>query len=708
MSIEARSSRRRRILVVDDDPTLRILASEALTSQGFEVREAESSARGLELFQSVAPDLVLLDVQMPGMDGFTVCERMRGLPGGLLTPIVIMTGLDDVDSICRAYEARATDFITKPLSWIILIHRVEYLLRAGENVVELQRNRERLEKAQRLARVGSWDVDLASGELRASAQLRAILGLAPEPDEKPLDPGPLVERIHADDRSGLFEAVQLCREGGASLQADYRIVLDDRSERILHTQAEVVRDERGRPARLEGTIQDVTERRRSEEQIRYLAYHDTLTGLGNRRLFKERLELAIAHARRRDALLGVLFFDLDQFKRINDTLGHSVGDRLLQGVADRLVASVRDSDLVARTELATAISRFGGDEFTVLLTQLAQVQDLAKVARRLLEVLARPFSLEGHEVVITASIGLAAWPTDGEDGEVLLRNADAAMYHAKEQGRNNYQFYAASMNEVALQRLILETRLRRALERGEFEVHYQPKLARDGRSVAGMEALARWRDPELGVVLPGEFIPIAEETGLIGALGDFVLRRSCEDRQRWTEAGFPPVPVAVNLSAHQFRGGRLAERVGRILAETGLAPALLELEITESTLLHDEATVVEALEQLRALGVRVAVDDFGTGYSSLAYLRTLPVDALKIDRGFVRGISDNPDEAALTAAIVSMGHALRLRVVAEGVETEGQHALLEGWGCDEYQGFLFAHPMPGDALERWWRARTDG
>jgi EAL domain-containing protein (putative c-di-GMP-specific phosphodiesterase class I) len=279
------------------------------------------------------------------------------------------------------------------------------------------------------------------------------------------------------------------------------------------------------------------------------------------------------------------------------------------------------------------------------------------------------------------------------------------MYHAKEQGRNNYQFYAASMNEVALQRLILESRLRRALERGEFEVHYQPKLGRDGRRVSGMEALARWRDPELGVVLPGEFIPIAEETGLIGALGDFVLRRSCEDRKRWSAEGFPPVPVAVNLSAHQFRGGRLAERVGRILDETGLAPALLELEITESMLLHDEATVVAALEQLRARGVLVAVDDFGTGYSSLAYLRKLPVDALKIDRGFVHGISENADEAALTAAIVSMGHALRLRVVAEGVETENQRVLLDRWGCDEFQGFLFAHPMPGDALARWWRER---
>lgn len=573
----------------------------------------------------------------------------------------------------------------------------------AERVRELRESRERLASAQRMARMGSWRFDPETGLAEVSDELLAIVGL-----DDALGPRAfkeLLARVHPDDRAAVLEAGRRCLAGGGSLHLDHRIVLPDGSERILTLQAKLVRDVDGETAVLEGSAQDVTDRKRAEEQVRFLAYHDGLTGLGNRRLFKERLDVAVAQARRSGVPFGVLFLDLDHFKRINDTLGHSVGDGVLQGVADRLVTSVRESDLVARAELATAVSRFGGDEFTILIDRVGQPQDLVKVARRLLAALSRPFPLEGHDVVITASIGIAAWPGDGDDAEVLLRNADAAMHHAKAQGRNNAQFYAASMNEVARQRLILESRLRRALERGEFEVHYQPKLARDGLRVAGMEALARWRDPELGVVLPGEFIPIAEETGLIGQLGDFVLRRSCEDRRRWSEEGLPPVPVAVNLSAHQFRGGRLAERVCRILDETGLAPELLELEITESTLLHDEETVVEALEALRARGVRVAVDDFGTGYSSLAYLRRLPVDALKIDRGFVRGISENPDEAALAAAIVSMGRALRLRVVAEGVETEGQRALLDRWGCDEFQGFLFARPMPGKALERWWRER---
>ncbi len=695
-------TRRRRILVVDDDPTLRLLASEALTSQGLEVREAENGTRALELFQTESPDLVLLDVQMPGLDGFTVCERIRGLPGGLHTPIVIMTGLDDVDSICRAYEAHATDFITKPLSWIILVHRVEYLLRASENVVELHLSRERLEKAQRLARVGSWEVDIASGELRASAQLHSILGLGPEPDEKPLDPGRLVERIHPDDRPGLFEAVRYCRDGGASLQADYRIVLDDRSERILHAQGEIVRDERGRPARLEGTVQDVTERRRSEEQIRYLAYHDTLTGLGNRRLFKERLGLAIAHARRRESPLGVLFLDLDQFKRINDTLGHSVGDAVLKGVADRLVASVRESDLIVRpsgTDFATAISRLGGDEFTLLLTDLGEVEHLAKVARRILETLSRPFVLDAHQVVISASIGITAWPFDGDDVETLLRNADTAMYHAKDQGRNNFQFYTEAMNRAAQQRLTLESKLRRALDADEFEVHYQPKVELGSGRIAGLEALVRWRDPEAGLVLPDAFIPMAEETGLIGPLGDRVLRTVCHQLAAWQRDGRPCLPVSINLSPQHFRQRDLAASIEAALCAVGVGPGWLEIEITESTLLRDEETVSATLRALHDRGIRIALDDFGTGYSSLNYLRRLPVDTLKIDRSFVRDIEKDASGAALIEAIIAMAKALRLKVVAEGVETPGQRDLLRRWGCDEFQGFVFSPALPVEALE---------
>ena len=689
------------VLVVDDDATMRMLVGEALAPGGLEVVEAEDGRAALDALRRRVPDVVLLDVQMPGPDGFAVCEEIRRQPLLADTPVVMMTGLDDVESIRRAYEVGATDFVTKPINWLILAHRVRYLLRASANWTELRKSQERLSNAQRLARMGSWRLDLPSGVLHASDELLALSGL--ESGGPPLRRDVFFEMVHPEDRDALAEASLACARDGTPLHIDHRIVLADGTERILHSQAERLVDENGEPLALEGTAQDVTDRKRAEEQIRYLAYHDSLTGLGNRRLFKERLAMALTHARRNEWAVGVLFLDLDHFKRINDTLGHSVGDQLLQGVADRLVASVRDTDLVARHELPSAISRLGGDEFTILLEGLQEAQDLAKVARRILDALSRPFLLGGHEVVISGSIGITAWPEDGDDVEVLLRNADAAMYHAKEQGRNNYQFYAQSMNQVALRRLILEGKLRRALEQGEFEVHYQPKVSLADGNITGLESLLRWRDPDLGLVMPGDFIPIAEETGLIGPLGDWVARAVCRQIADWTRRGLPAVPVSLNLSAHQFRSDKLVAQIWEALRASSVDPRRLELEITESTLMHDAQRVVAQLQELRALGIQISLDDFGTGYSSLSYQRRLPVDALKVDRSFVRDIATRSEDAALAAAIVSMGKALRLRVVAEGVESEPQRALLHGWGCDEMQGFLVSPALAPDALERFWK-----
>ncbi|RIL03947.1 MAG: hypothetical protein DCC71_14615 [Proteobacteria bacterium] len=689
------------VLVVDDDPTMRVLVAETLEPDGIEVAETPDGDAALALLHGRTPDLVLLDVEMPGLDGFGVCERIRRVPGGADLPVVMMTARDDVESIRRAYEAGATDFLTKPIPWLILAHRVRYLLRASANLAELRQSRARLANAQRLARMGSFQIDIPSLALHVSDELLDIYGLPPGTAP---GIGRLMRLVHPDDRAALEEASALCARGEKPLHADHRIVLPGGTERILHSQARLVIGDEGRASHIEGTVQDVTERKRAEEQIRYLAYHDSLTGLGNRRLFKERLAMAVAQARRGGWRAGVLFLDLDHFKRINDTLGHSVGDALLQGVADRLVLSVRESDAVARDDMPSAISRLGGDEFTILLTAIDDVQDLAKVARRILESLARPFHLSGHEVVVGGSIGITAWPDDGDDVEALLRNADTAMYHAKEQGRNNYQFYAASMNAVALRRLILEGKLRRALEQGEFELHYQPKVSLRSGRVSGLEALLRWRDPELGLVLPADFIPIAEETGLIDPMGAWALSAVCREIAALRARGVAPPPVAVNLSAHQFRHGRLVEQVRRALRESALEPTALELEITESVLMQDEQRVVAALETLRGDGVAISIDDFGTGYSSLSYLRRLPVDVLKIDRSFVRDIERCADDAALAASIVTMARALRLRVVAEGVETEGQRRLLEQFGCDEIQGFLIAPALPLAQVEERLRS----
>jgi diguanylate cyclase (GGDEF)-like protein/PAS domain S-box-containing protein len=688
------------VLVVDDDRTMRFLVGETLAPHGLEVVEAHDGAAALEVLRRRVPDLVLLDVRMPGLDGFAVCEEIRRHPAAADVPVVMMTGLDDLESIRRAYEVGATDFVTKPLNWLILSQRVRYLLRASANLSELRASRARLTAAQRLARMGSWRIELGNGELHISEEFLDLFGL--EPGSATVARERMWDRIHPEDRQSLEDAARRCIEEGTPLHVDHRVVLPDGSERIVHSQAQLVIDEDGAVIGLDGTAQDVTERKRAEEQIRYLAYHDSLTGLGNRRLFQERLSMALAQARRSEGKVGVLFLDLDHFKRINDTLGHSLGDALLQGVADRLVASVRETDLVARRELSGAISRLGGDEFTILLSEISDAQDLAKVARRVLAALARPFHLGGHDVVIGGSIGITAWPDDGDDAETLLRNADTAMYHAKEQGRNNYQFYAQSMNAVALRRLILEGKLRRALEQDEFELHYQPKASLASGALTGLEALLRWRDPELGLVLPGDFIPIAEETGLIGRLGEWALREATRQVAAWRARGLAPVPVSVNLSPHQFRSGQLVAQVRAALSESGAPADALELEITESTYLHDESRVIAQLEELRGIGVRISLDDFGTGWSSLSYLRRLPVDVLKIDRSFVRDVAERSDDAALVAAIVSMAKALRLRVIAEGVERDAQRVALRGFGCDEMQGFLLSPAVPAREVERFF------
>ena len=450
-----------------------------------------------------------------------------------------------------------------------------------------------------------------------------------------------------------------------------------------------VRNASGEITNYVGISQDITVRKEAEQRLAYLANHDALTGLPNRTLFNDRLNHALAHGERYKQGLAILFLDLDRFKVINDTLGHDIGDQLLQNLAQRLTKSLRGSDTVAR---------WGGDEFTILVDELDSPQDAVAVARRVLDVLTEPFLLNGHEIFVTGSIGITLYPKDGRDAQVLLSNADAAMYRAKEKGGNNYQFYTAAMNASALDRLRLESDLRRALEREEFFLHYQPKVdIRSGR-IVGVEALIRWDHPTLGMVSPQQFIPLAEETGLIIPIGEWVLRTACTQNQAWHSAGACSIRVAVNISAQQFKKENLTETVTRILDETGLPHDLLELEITESVMMQDMERAIAVLSELSARGIRFSIDDFGTGYSSLVYLKRLPIDILKIDRSLVSQMPEDPDDTAIAAAIISMGKSLNLQVIAEGVETEQQLAFLLQQGCDEAQGFLFSRPVAADKM----------
>jgi diguanylate cyclase (GGDEF)-like protein len=436
---------------------------------------------------------------------------------------------------------------------------------------------------------------------------------------------------------------------------------------------------------------EASQRKQAEEKLVHLAHYDALTGLPNRNLLQDRLRQSLAVAHRNQAKVALMFLDLDRFKNINDSLGHLVGDRLLQEVAGRLSGTIRAGDTVAR---------LGGDEFVLVLQGMRAASDAALVAQNLLDAVQPPVMLDGAELHVSASIGISLYPDDGTDVEALMRAADVAMYHVKDGGRNGYKFFAATMNAAATRRMTIETQLRQAIRRRELVLHYQPQIELATRRVRAVEALVRWNHPEHGLILPGEFIGVAEESGLILQIGTWALAEACAQNRAWQAFGAPKVPVCVNLSARQFRDHALVTQVRRILAETGLEPQYLELEITETTLMHHSDSTLAILEELNGMGIELAVDDFGIGYSSLSYLKRFPVDKLKIDQSFVRDIPGDPDDAAIAAAIISLGASLKLRSVAEGVETEAQLEFLAGRGCDSVQGHLICPPLPAEEMER--------
>jgi diguanylate cyclase (GGDEF)-like protein/PAS domain S-box-containing protein len=439
----------------------------------------------------------------------------------------------------------------------------------------------------------------------------------------------------------------------------------------------------GKPLGLIVIGRDITEKKRAEQQLTYLAQVDTLTGLPNRHMLYERLSQTIKQAQRSGQHIACMYVDLDRFKMVNDTYGHWIGDKLLVEVAARLRGCLREDDTVGR---------LGGDEFAIVLNQLTRAEDAAMVAQKVIDALAQPFDLEGHESFATASIGIAIYPGDGDNADDLLRNADTAMYRAKEQGRNNHQFYLRKMNERLAQRLQLESSLRGAMERGEFTLHYQPKAELAGGAMCGFEALLRWERPGHGLVSPAEFVPVLEDTGLIVPVGEWVLSTVCAQIQDWQRQGLRPLPVAVNISARQFQAKILDGFVARI-AEARIDPSLIKLELTESLLMKEAEESARTLDRLKASGVRLSVDDFGTGYSSLAYLKRFPLDEIKIDRAFIRDVISDPDDAEIALTIIKLAHSLNLRVVAEGVETEAQLSFLRSHGCDEIQGYYFARPQ---------------
>ncbi|MHC1724995.1 MAG: putative bifunctional diguanylate cyclase/phosphodiesterase [Syntrophobacteraceae bacterium] len=681
-------------LVVDDDRGARLLATALLEEAGFRVEQASDGFDALSVFERVTPGIVLLDVVMPKMDGFEVCREIRKSEQGLHIPVLMMTGLDDIESINRAYEAGATDFITKPINWAILHHRLRYMWRASlmsDNLRKSEMKNRALINAlpDLLLRI---DKDGGILELKESSGFDRVFSPAR------LTAGTIGEVFSGEVSQLIMDRLARAITSGEMQFFEHKFQLD---ENTYYYDWRIVNS--GKDEAL-AIVRDITERKRTEERIFRLAYHDLLTGLLNRNSFKDHLAQAVAHAQRHGRYVATLFLDLDRFKRINDTFGYKVGDLLLQAVAARIQDCVRKSDKMARHvagEWSQSVSRLGGDEFTILLPEINHIQDTAKVAKRILEAVSRPQIIAGHEIFITGSMGITVYPLDGADPDTLLKNADAAMYSAKEQGRNNFQFYSESMNASSFKRLALENALRKALDREELSIHFQPQVNINSGQVTGMEGLLRWEHPEIGRVSPADFIPLAEETGLIVPIGEWVLCKACIQNKMLQDLGLPSKRVSVNISSVQFRPGSLVKAVTHALDISGLDPSCLELELTESALMKNMEESSQILHELKSMGLRVAIDDFGTGYSSLAYLTRFPLDILKIDRSFIRDIPADQDNAAIATAIIAMAHSLNLEVIGEGVETEEQLLFLQKQGCDAVQGYYFSPALPVDELKKY-------
>jgi diguanylate cyclase (GGDEF)-like protein/PAS domain S-box-containing protein len=675
------------ILVVDDDQLMLAILRDALTSAGFEVTQAADGVSALHYFTMVQPDLVLLDLFMPAKDGCETCREIRILPRGQYIPILMMTGLDTADSVHRAFDAGATDFIAKPINAELLVHRVRYMLRASQNVNRLAESQARLEMLK--VAVDSLTIGITFCDVNgiiiylnpAEAQMHGYeVGELIGKEARKFSPINRIRPIAAEQMKELGvwrrESVNVRKNGEEFAALLTSIPVNDSEERCLG---------------IITTCEDISYRKVAEEKIHQLAYYDVVTGLPNRGMFLERLHQTLAQAQRDKDKVNLIFLDLDNFKDINDTQGHDVGDKLLRSVAERLSACMRDSDVLAR---------LGGDEFVVVCPTVNAQESVAAVIQRIMAIFKAPFEIEGRQIYTSASIGIAVYPDDSQDASALFRCADTAMYQAKNDGRAQYRFFSAELNQKIIQRVALEHSLRKGMEREEFFLHYQPLWDLKTAKMVGVEVLLRWQSPEYGLMQPATFISLLEDSGLINNVGEWVLRTACNQMREWTKTEHHEMKMAVNVSGRQLKHPGFLEMLTTIIQETGVDPTKLELEFTESVIMENAEKTVEIFRKVREMGIRLSIDDFGTGYSSLNYLKHFPVDRIKIDRSFVVDINRNESDAAIIEAIVSMAQSLNLRVIAEGVENSDQLDSLTRLGCDEVQGFYLAMPMHAEALAK--------
>jgi diguanylate cyclase (GGDEF)-like protein/PAS domain S-box-containing protein len=682
------------LLLIEDNPGDARLLREMINEQGghdTEFTHVQTMAEAEKYLAEWKFDIILLDLGLPDAAGLQAVRRAHAAAPH--TPLVVLTGLDDESLAGQALQEGAQDYLIKGQI------EARGLLRALRYAVERKTMEEALfvekERAQvTLNCIGDGVVctDIAGSITFVNLVAESMTGWTlQEACGQPM--GDVFKIIDATTREVIANPMELAvgLDRTVHLPANCILIRRDGFETPIEDSVAPIHDREGQATGAVIVFRDVSIARAMALQMAHSAQHDFLTGLPNRMLLNDRVTHAISLAPRHMKKVAVLFLDLDGFKHINDSLGHPIGDKLLQSVTARLIECVRGSDTV---------SRQGGDEFVVLLSEIEQAEDAAISARRMLHSVAEPHSINKHDLHITTSIGVSVYPDDGLDAETLIKNADTAMYQAKENGRQSYQFFKSGMNVRAVERQSIEESLRRAVERQEFTLHYQPKINLCTGDITGAEALIRWTHPIRGLVPPSQFIPIAEDCGIILPIGIWVLREACKQAKDWIDAGLPIGTIAVNISAMQFRNDHFLSDVFAILSETGLDPKCLELELTESVLIKRAETASSVLQTLRSKGIQIAVDDFGTGYSSLSYLTKFPIDALKIDQSFVRQISSVPVDTTIVTTVISMGRSLKLRVVAEGVETQNELEFLQSHNCEEAQGYYFSRPVPAPKFAR--------
>lgn len=702
------------ILVADDDDSIRFLACETLADSGFQLLEARNGAEALSMFHLHQPNMVLLDLVMPEIDGFTVCRKIRAHSSGKeLVPIMIMTGLDDEESINKAYEMGATDFITKPLNHFLLTQRTRYMLRTHRILQTVEEREVRLENAERIAKMGSWEWDTRDQKLKVSREYNRILGYT---EDFPTTVRDVAKLLSNDDRKRVrnnFDASVQRRI--PKMVTEHTIVTPAGHCKRLRQESEFVfRADKG--YHVSGTLQDITDETALKEQILKLAYYDALTLLPNRTFFKAHLEYALKEVRMRGTSLAIILLDLDLFTRVNNSLGTEAGDNILMQVSHRLhdaLSSPKSTSLITAAidpsvtpePAHDVLARVEGDQFVVLKYNFGTLDDLVVLLQKIMKRMTQPFHYKGMDVVVTASVGVALSPVNGNQSEHLMRNVDAAMRFAKLQGRNDFRFYTSEIDNRSKERMALENDLRTAINHGQFELHYQPKVHLRQREVRSVEALIRWRHPQRGMISPALFIPMTEELGLINELGTWLLNEACRQTKAWNAEGIAPLRTAINISAVQLRSSNFVEKVRIALDKHRLLPGQLEIEITEGVLMEDSNAMIKTIEGLRSLGVKVALDDFGTGFSSLSYLTRFPFTTLKIDRCFIKDCVRQGQAAAIVHTIIQLCKNLNLEVVAEGVEVEEELKFLYEHRCDMIQGFLFSTALDATALINYVRRK---